>query len=312
MNQFRSILFVTRGVADDTEALKQALSTARNSQASLRTLIISPALPDAMSDYRPKYEAMLKEQFQRSVIAARDTVKISETELPMEVDIEFGSTPSVRIIRHVLRDAHDLVVKAAEPTDSERGFRAIDMDLLRKSPCPVWLSRPIGRHRDAIRVAVAIDPEDSAEESRDLALRLLTLSRGLADTCDGELSIISCWDYEFEDFLRNNAWASMPEIEVAATVASAQGRHRAALEDLVKAAKIRGKIWFHHERGRPDVMIPKTVARLETDILVMGTVSRTGIPGFIIGNTAENVVSKLACSLIALKPNGFVSPVKAY
>jgi len=48
------------------------------------------------------------------------------------------------------------------------------------------------------------------------------------------------------------------------------------------------------------------------DILVMGTVARTGIPGFVIGNTAENIVQKLSCSLMALKPRGFVSPVKAY
>jgi len=48
------------------------------------------------------------------------------------------------------------------------------------------------------------------------------------------------------------------------------------------------------------------------DVLVMGTLGRTGISGFIIGNTAENVVQKLECSLLALKPGGFVSPVKAY
>ncbi|MFO0070344.1 MAG: universal stress protein, partial [Alphaproteobacteria bacterium] len=30
------------------------------------------------------------------------------------------------------------------------------------------------------------------------------------------------------------------------------------------------------------------------------------------GNTAENILQKLSCSLLALKPNGFVSPVKAY
>jgi nucleotide-binding universal stress UspA family protein len=50
----------------------------------------------------------------------------------------------------------------------------------------------------------------------------------------------------------------------------------------------------------------------EIDILVMGTVARTGLPGFVLGNTAENIVQKLSCSLLALKPQGFVSPVKAY
>jgi len=44
----------------------------------------------------------------------------------------------------------------------------------------------------------------------------------------------------------------------------------------------------------------------------MGTVARTGILGCLMGNTAENIVVELKCSLLALKPGGFVSPVKAY
>ena len=41
----------------------------------------------------------------------------------------------------------------------------------------------------------------------------------------------------------------------------------------------------------------------------MGTVARTGIPGLLIGNTAESVLSQVGCSVIAVKPDGFVSPV---
>jgi nucleotide-binding universal stress UspA family protein len=41
----------------------------------------------------------------------------------------------------------------------------------------------------------------------------------------------------------------------------------------------------------------------------MGTVARTGIPGLLIGNTAEGVLNQVDCSLLALKPEGFVSPV---
>lgn len=46
------------------------------------------------------------------------------------------------------------------------------------------------------------------------------------------------------------------------------------------------------------------------DILVMGTVVRTGIEGFIIGNTAEQILGQVKCSVFAIKPDGYVSPVK--
>jgi len=42
----------------------------------------------------------------------------------------------------------------------------------------------------------------------------------------------------------------------------------------------------------------------------MGTVARTGIPGLIIGNTAETVFSQVSCSILTIKPAGFKSPVK--
>ena len=67
---------------------------------------------------------------------------------------------------------------------------------------------------------------------------------------------------------------------------------------------------IHHHRGQADKLIPDFVADHDIDILVMGTVARTGIPGFIIGNTAENIVQELSCSLLALKPDDFESPVK--
>jgi nucleotide-binding universal stress UspA family protein len=41
----------------------------------------------------------------------------------------------------------------------------------------------------------------------------------------------------------------------------------------------------------------------------MGTVGRTGIPGFFIGNTAEEVLQTTTASVLAVKPKDFISPV---
>jgi nucleotide-binding universal stress UspA family protein len=45
------------------------------------------------------------------------------------------------------------------------------------------------------------------------------------------------------------------------------------------------------------------------DLLVMGTVCRTGIAGFLIGNTAEEVLNQVDCSVLTVKPEGFETPV---
>ena len=70
------------------------------------------------------------------------------------------------------------------------------------------------------------------------------------------------------------------------------------------------RLVLHLLHGKPDDQIPDCVDELEIDVLVMGTLARTGISGFVIGNTAENILQSISCSLVAMKPEGFVSPIK--
>lgn len=312
MKNYRNILFVSRALEDETAAMKQALSLSRNNEAALKALLVCPDLPHSLGEYRDKYRESLAEQLKESIRKARAVLKMEDKSGDIPVVIESGSTPGIRIIRHVLRDSCDLVVKEAQPAQSGKGFRAIDMELLRKCPSAVWLCRPIEHSRDKIKVAVAIDPESEEKAGRDLALRLLQVSRTLADTCSGRLDIVSCWDFEFEEYLRHNPWTKIPEDQISLAVKESQYRNTRALEELIKESQIGGDIRTHNLRGRPEKLIPAFVKDEKIDILVMGTVARTGIAGFTMGNTAENIFHELECSLLALKPNGFVSPVKAY
>jgi len=43
---------------------------------------------------------------------------------------------------------------------------------------------------------------------------------------------------------------------------------------------------------------------------VMGTVGRVGLPGLLIGNTAETILGRVGCAVLAIKPEGFQTPVE--
>jgi len=62
-------------------------------------------------------------------------------------------------------------------------------------------------------------------------------------------------------------------------------------------------------RGEPDAIIPEFVVAEGVDLMVMGTVARSGLAGLLIGTTAERVLRKLPCSVLTVKPDGFVSPI---
>lgn len=64
-----------------------------------------------------------------------------------------------------------------------------------------------------------------------------------------------------------------------------------------------------HLKGRPALTLIRRVEEEKIDTIVMGTVARVGIAGFFIGNTAETILGRVSCSVLAVKPEGFVTPV---
>jgi nucleotide-binding universal stress UspA family protein len=310
MRHYHNLLYVSHGTGDESEGLKQALSLARNNQAPLKVLVVGPEFPKEFPEYQKKYEQSLLDQVDQSIAITRSQLHLDEASLAISIELLSDNAPVVSILQRVLRDGYDLVIKEAESRDQQAGFKAFDMDLLRKCPVAVWLCRPIEQSREDIRVAVAIDPDAHEPSAQALSQRLLILSRSIADHCNRELQIVSCWDYEFETFLRGNLWVDVPDTTIVDTVMQTRTEHRRALENQIQASGISTPFRIHHLRGKPAELIPEFIRRDGIDILVMGTLARTGIPGFMFGNTAENIVQNLSCSLMALKPSGFVSPIK--
>ncbi|WP_394151184.1 universal stress protein [Vibrio maritimus] len=310
MRRFENILFATQGLPGHSDALAQAIMLAANNRVPVKGLIASPTFPDDLSEYQHAYESSLQDSLNQSVIKTKNDVGLSDDEVLFPIEVQSSEQPAVCIIRHVLNNHNDLVIKEAEPiTDGGDGFKAIDMTLLRKCPSPVWLHRPTSKPKQKRRVAVAIDPVASTQEQHALALRLLELSRSIADSCDSRLHVISCWQHYMENYIDRNTWIKIEHEDVAKEVEEERVRHEEALQALIDESGIKGSIVIHHLHGKADDQIPTCVRERDVDVLVMGTVARTGISGFVIGNTAENVLQSIHCSLVALKPQGFKTPI---
>ena len=96
---------------------------------------------------------------------------------------------------------------------------------------------------------------------------------------------------------------------MAALTAETEQEAREELESLLASAGIASSsIRTELVRGVPQDVIPAYVAAHAIDLVVMGTLARTGVPGLIIGNTAERVLHRLKGSVLAIKPPGFRAP----
>ncbi len=314
VKQINDILFVTRGLPNEETSLKQAMSLLINDQRTLHVAIIYPKFPKKLLEYLATYENTIINAVKEMIARVAKILNLSDHIVNNNITIDIKGTKisAVRIVQRVLLDEFDLLIKSAEVNPDHKGFKSIDLTLLRQCPCPVWLCHPRQDETVLKHIAVAIDPEDTAKVGADLAEYLLKLSSSLSKSFNAKLSVISCWDSIFDERMVDIGYLGLPQKQAAEIIHDQQQLHLSLLNTLIEKSGIDQQYELQHLRGSAATVIPQFLEQNSVDLLIMGTVGRTGISGFIIGNTAENIMNKLSCSLLALKPHGFASHIKAY
>ncbi len=233
--------------------------------------------------------------------------------------------PHIQIVREVLAHDYDLVIKPIGPSGLlDRLLGRLDMRLLRDCPCPVWLSKGEAYGAlDNVLAAVDVDIETPLENdvwdppAKDaLNRQILELSLSLCAGSKARLHVGHAWAPPFlSPFSR--ARVNLPQQEIDAYVTTVKRMHTSWLKKLMEQAVS----WFgqdvaesvrlktHLPQGDPEVEIPRLVSKIGADLLIMGTVARGGISGLVMGNTAETILDQITCSVLAVKPAGFITSV---
>ena len=323
MKRFKDILCVVEPGEACKPVLERAVKLAENNQASLTVVEAVECITSGigMSEGDPvvvELQAGMLSAHAQGLEALvdpyRKRIEIQSRVLP--------GVPFLEIICEVLRSGHDLVIKIPETWDwLDRFFSSDDMHLLRKCPCPVWLIKSQAP-KSYRRILAAVDVDDAyppAELSsrRALSRQILEMASSLAVSEFAELHVVHAWDAAGENAMRNGVFMHRPKNEADAYVEQVR-RHQARLLDSL-IHEVGGKLGRdamdylktqpHLVQGWARKEIPALAKRIGADLVVMGTVARSGIPGFIMGNTAETILNQVDCSVLAIKPPGFLTPV---
>ena len=305
MESFRKILVDIDATANVHPALERAILLAKRSGAKL-------TIADVMMDpaYARHYlpagieESLVRDRRQQLARIAREVHDVQA-----EAKLLLGR-PATVLIEEVLRSSHDLVMRshARDLTMSgPRPFGAVDMELLRKCPCPVLLVRH-GQPATKPRIACALDASSEDSNAEALNVKIVNLALVMADCLQSDApTLFHAWVPFAERVVRSHA----EDDQFAAYLENARQRAESTLRGIARSFEGRlGAGAMVLRRGEPEDVIPAFVVSEGIDVLVMGTVARGGIPGMLIGNTAERVLRKLPCSVLTIKPEGFVSPVR--
>ncbi len=162
--------------------------------------------------------------------------------------------------------------------------------LLRKCPVPVWVTHP-GNNLDVKRVLVPVDFSDVSKKA-------VRVANDFAALTGAERILVHFMRYP-GDFAANRS----PEPEKALQEYHAEVRKNTE-------EKIKNLLGDNFDDWRISMVdgdifevIEEAVKTEDIDLLIMGSVARKGLVGFVMGNTAEKLLPHIQSPLWILKPD---------
>ncbi len=227
----------------------------------------------------------------------------------------FDGVPFVEVIREAVRSGCELIVKVSdrEGVSRNRSFGSTDMHLIRKSPLPVWTINA-ARKDTARRILAAVDPLAMDPEAQDLQRKTLRIAAEVAEATDASLLVLSTWELVGEQSMRNSPFLKIDDMRIDSLLKETEYRARNAQALLARWIEreipdAASPLW-HVVKGSARQVIPNFIESHDVELLVMASVARAGIAGLLIGGTAESVLGDVNCSVLTVKPDGFVSPIE--
>ena len=308
MQRFRNILMVYNDDEAHRPALAHVIELARRTGARLTLADITE---DLHIEAQAAYTALPDDILQ----LRRDDIEINLQGLGADtgkVDIKIlTGNPPVAIIREVLHNGHDLVVKTARGPDTGWGGRLFGntaIKLMRKCPVPVWAFLPAPEIRFP-RVLAAIGPLPPEDADDRLNKEIISLAAAFTRAAEGRLDILHCWQLPGESLLTSGR-TRIPEPALNKLRSEAELEADRHLAERLKVPDLAGiQHQAHLKHGRVGMILPAFIESAGIDLVVMGSLARSGIAGLISGSTAEQIFHSANCAVLAVKPPDFVSPV---
>ena len=303
--KFNNILVVLNPENDKQYALARAVRLVKEQKSEVPVKItVFLAAYDLSYEISALLSAEEREEMHRGVIAQRQKEIQPYLEKYADPIIEFrpivvwSSNEAEAISAEVEKNNYDLVVKYTKEEESLTSliFTPMDWQLLRKCPTPMLVVRD-GDWKHQRRILVAVNVSGDEDYHETLNKSLVSLSIDLADNLErGNIHLVSAYPPT-----PINMAIDLPEFHTSEYTNGIRGQYLINMKALRQSFGI-DEDHTHVREGFPEDVIPDVAKELEAELVVLGTLGRTGLSAALLGNTAEHVISKLSCNLLAIKP----------
>jgi universal stress protein E len=305
MVKLNKILVIFDEKQDQQTAMKRALELAKHTGASIHIVAtIFSTLNFSYSQLQIDTESILRASLQRRL--SNDLKKfISSLKRPdTEISYEtlWSPRPAIDIAQICVNQSFDLLIKTANKHHLFDGIfhTPLDWHLLRECSCAVMLVSN-NKHSSDSPLVVAIDANTDDQAHSNLNEKLLCTASFISKLFNNQILAVN----------------ACPPLPVMTDLQYASVDPASYLTDMKNIAlKNTLKIVKHYNldesnikilEGIPEDIIPKFAEKIDSRLIILGTVSRSGINGMFMGNTAEQLLHNLQCDILAIKPDNVKS-----
>ncbi len=309
IRRFKKILFFADGAKGEKTALDRAhdLATTNSAELVVVDVVADLSTNDVRLNSSIKHlqDTLIKERERDlgQLIASLPGRKGKKPAIKKRV---VPGKDYIEIIKMVVKEKFDLVIKSV---NSKSVFTAAlfgdnDIRLFHHCPCPVLILKPSRRKRMHHMLA-AVDPVTEDQTGVRLNSEIMEIATSLAEVELADLQVLHVWDLPIHE--KTNSSIGKGELKTLSMLLRKDTEQKM---DKLVGKYVHVPLQDHLLHGKPHKVIRKFVADNDIDLLIMGTVARPGVPGFTVGNTAERILNHVDCSVLALKPRGWKSPIK--
>lgn len=301
MSTFQHVLVVLDPSQEAQKALARAVELAKLTQCRFTAFL-------SIYDFSYEMTTMLsgeeRESMRQAVIRDRElwieqlVQPFRQQGFQIEVQVVWHNRPFEAIVKAVADFGYDLVIKGTHQHDVLKSliFTPTDWHILRKCACPVLLVKehawPSHGH-----ILAAINAGSSQPHHQALNHQIIKQAQQMALTLGSAVHLVNAYPGT-----PIHVAVEIPEFNPTDYNDSMRHHHEDAVTDLAHQYGI-NLTCTHVVEGMPEDVIPRVAKTIDAEMVIIGTVGRTGLSAAIIGNTAEHVIDRLDCDVLALKPN---------
>lgn len=312
METYQNILVVIDPTTEDQKALKRAIDLAVSINANGGQVNVTAFL--SIFDFSYEMTTILssdeRDVMRQTVIKDKELwlagiINDLNAQIPIISQVVWHNRPFEAIIERVIEEKYDLVMKGTHQHDKLKSvvFTPTDWHILRKCPCPVLLVKEHEWPSDG-NILAAVNVGSDEPEHLSLNLKITQEAKQLAHYLKGNVHLVN----SFPGTPVNIA-IEIPEFNSTEYNDTMLKHHEQAM--IAHANKFDISVANTHVvEGLPETVIEQVASKVDAELVILGTIGRTGISAALIGNTAEHVIDQLDCDVLALKPDGYVSPLQ--